>query len=244
MIHVDLSTLSRAELRRLLESARARGQTSLEQQVLAHLNAPQQPPARAIAPDVVYAPTPRAPAGRRPPIAAGLAVATGGALALLLGWGLSVQPIAPKTPEAPASRVAMARVTLASTAETASAEPMPPTGAIQPPPAADPPQRLASNDTSRAALLRANPCYGKPTPAERLTCGFPTLAAQERQVRLAYERALASGGDPVALTVAQTEWRNRSAQIWDRTELAQAFADRLSQLEAASAPPSADPPPS
>ena len=253
MIRVDLSSLSRVELRRLLESARARGQTALEQQVLAQLNAPQAPetprvqPARPVQPalpDIVYAPVARAAARPRRGAMAGLAVATGGALALLVGWGVTLPPTAPTAPQAPASRVAMARVTLASTAATATAEPMPPMAGLLPAPAADAPQAVATNGASRAALLKANPCYGKPTPAERLTCGFPALAAQERLVRQAYERALANGGDPAALSAAQDEWRERHAQTWDRAELSQAFAQRLRELEAAAPSRPAEPPPS
>lgn len=240
MLGIELSALSATELRRLLEAARARGQNTLIRQLEAELatrpgRAPGQTLPMAVTPRPIAAtPGPRPPArsarrgGRGPTIAvAGLAAFIGAAVA----WGLSPQPAraptlqpqaASLTVESPQPRVAVALTTR-----------LPEEDPDQP---VEEPAAPAIEDRVAPAVPKAlpghNPCYDLPTARERLVCGYPSLAIQDRRMTAALKRAAERGDGAVALERAQSEWLRGSANISDRKVLAERYAQRVAELEA------------
>lgn len=237
MLGIELSALSATELRRLLEAARARGQHSLVRQLEAELaarpgRAPGQTLPMAATPRPVAAPPrPTVYSARRrsraPAIAvAGLAAFIGAAVA----WGLSTQPAraptlqpqgASLTVEAPQPRVAVALTTR-----------LPEEDPDQPveEPAAPPIEDRVASAVPKASPGR-NPCYDLPTARERLVCGYPSLAIQDRRMKAALKRAAERGEVSVAQERAQSEWLRASANISDRKVLAERYAERVAELE-------------
>lgn len=104
-------------------------------------------------------------------------------------------------------------------------------------PSSGPPAPAARSDASappRPAPARkaASPCRGLPT-ADRLVCQSPTLKVQDRRMKAAYERALAAGADPLAIDRGQAEWRAQREAAGSRAELADLYARRVRELNAA-----------
>ncbi|MBU1378445.1 MAG: hypothetical protein KKE02_05825 [Alphaproteobacteria bacterium] len=230
MLGIQLTALSAAEVKRLLELARARGQDSLARQLEAELAArPGRTPGQTLPMSATPRPAPRylAPPPIRPRRApavavAGLAAFIGAALA----WGVSLSPPQTQRPQAvalttgqPAPRIAVALTTTKLPEESLTqpiAEPSAP--ALR---AELPPERRHDN-----------PCLDLPTAHERLVCGYPSLAIQDRRMKSALEQARADGADPKALEDAQSAWQAGSANIQDRLALADRYARRIAELQA------------
>lgn len=221
MLGVELSRLSVAELKRLAEVTRARGQDALSAAIAAELAArggrrsftdpdafePGPLSFDPVAPEPVRRPTPPRRRGATVTLAAGAA----GALAATLAWGLHV----PRTAE-PLRTPAPQRVAIAL---------------VETPPVQLTPNEVAAATTPPAGAHAANPCYEKPTPAERLLCGYPSLAIADRQLQAAMADARAAGADVQSLD--ETGWRSRRDQTWDRKELARMYAQRIAEVESA-----------
>lgn len=247
MLRIELSVLSAQELKRLLDMARARNQSALAEQLLSELaarpaTAEDWSPipmafAQSAAPKMVEADT--------PPRRNGAMMATAALAAFVsaaVTWGISV-PGPVRQPNHEAGPAPRAAVVLASLAPVASPPGSSATTA-QPGRTAPGPVRVARAAPSMKRD-RTNPCYDLPTAAERLVCGYPTLAAQDRQLRAAYERALAAGADRRDLDRTQAQWRDASSDVSDRAVLGDRYARRIRELEAvasAAPPPPVDPP--
>lgn len=244
MLRIELSALSAQELKRLLDMARARNQSALAEQLLSELAARPTNAQDWSPTPMTYAPVaaPQAVEAEPPPRRNGAMMATAALAAFVsaaVTWGISVpgptrQPVQDGVPS-PRAAVVLASL--------APATPTDPSG-VEPAPAEPTPVRLASA-TPQAKRDRTNPCYDLPTAAERLVCGYPTLAAQDRQLRAAYERALAAGADRRDLDRTQAQWRDASSDVSDRTILGERYARRIRELEAvasAAPPPPVDPP--
>jgi hypothetical protein len=99
-----------------------------------------------------------------------------------------------------------------------------------------------------AAVAKAKPkaeaCRLRSTPADRLICAYPQLAIQHRQMRQAYEKALAAGADPLTVDAAQADWRALRNSASTRAELSMLYTQRIRQLEAAATAPRPEEPPS
>lgn len=249
MLRIELSALSAQELKRLLDMARARNQSALAEQLLNEL---ASRPATA----QEWSPVPMTYTPRHEPEVAeaaaprrnGAMVATAALAAFVsaaVTWGISVPPPARQSLLDPGQPPPRAAVVLASTAP-APPEPEPlPEPVPSEPVQAEPARVRLASAASGPNRARENPCYDLPTAAERLVCGYPTLAAQDRQLRSAYERALAAGADRRDLDRSQAQWRDASADVTDRAVLGERFARRIRELEAvasAGPPPPADPP--
>lgn len=222
-VAVDLSTLSLADVRRLLELAERRGQSALAGQLRAELDARNGvlPPRIRLTP----------PARRRPPRRA-LVTATAMSAAVVgaaLAWGLTLPNpfVSSPAPGAP-PRAMVVR---------ASTPPVPVAPEATPPdvpPAAETPAPVAAAATPE----HRNACLDLPTPGERLVCGYPSLAILDRRMTAAYERALDAAPNPQGLANAQAAWRRLRDGAWDREQLATMYDARIRDLEALSpAPP-------
>lgn len=233
MLRIELSALSALEVRRLLQNARARGQTALVQQLEAELAArparvEDWTPARmTYAAPAAPAPAVAASARRRARGLTAAAAVFAGFVSGAVVWGVT-WPV-PSPPAAstarPPPRAAMALVSTPPVAAPAPpAEAAPETIAALPPPVVSAPP---------ARSRRENPCLDLPTAAERLVCGYPALAAQDRRLRSAYERALAAGADPRDLARTQSEWRARSESLPDYQQLSDAYDRLIREIEAA-----------
>jgi len=238
MLGIQLATLSVPELRRLLGVARERGQETLVRQLEEELAGRQgrfagqtlpSPMAAVPARDQTAAPRPRMRRSRAPAIAVGGGAAFVGAA---LAWGLTLTPpqdarprpqsVALAAGETP-TRVAVALTEVRLPEEAPDqpiSEPAAP-GPDDPPPAASP-----------SASSGHNPCYDLPTARERLVCGYPSLAIEDRRMKAALARARANDTDPAAVDDEQAEWLAASAEISDRLVLAQRYARRTAELEA------------
>lgn len=237
MLGIQLSSLSVPELRRLLEAARTRGQEPLARQLEAELAARSGQPAGGPPLPMTSAlrPAPRleppAVRSRGPTVAvAALAAFIGAALA----WSVSREAPRPSKPQPvalaaapPAPRIAVA-LAAAPLPEEALTQPVEEPAA----PALDPPE-----PKHRAAR---NPCLDLPTAHERLVCGYPSLARQDRRMKAALERARAASGDPGAFDGEQAAWRRASADISDRLALGDRYAERIAELEAEAPPEPAE----
>lgn len=240
MLRIELSALSAQELKRLLDMARARNQSALAEQLLSEL-ASRPTSADAWTPvPMSYTPRQEPEVAAAPPARRNGAMMATAAIAAFVSaavtWGISLPPAREESSAAiqPPPRAA---VVLASMAPVG-----PPPEIAEPEPA---PLRLASVSRPTPARDDDNPCYDLSTAAERLVCGYPTLAAQDRQLRSAYERALAAGADRRDLDRSQAQWRDASANVSDRAVLGERFARRIRELEvvaSAAPPPPADPP--
>jgi len=241
MLGIQLDALSAQELRRLLDVARARGQDGLARQLEAELAAR---PGRTAGQPLPMSATPRA-LPRRAPVALaparrrrGPAVAVAGLAAFIgaaVAWGISLNPPQkPPRPQAvaltntaPAPRIAVALTTTAAgddpadasnhQADDAEAAPAPAPLSVEP---------RTENSPGR------NPCYDLPTARERLICGYPSVAIQDRRMQAALDRARANGGDVRAIDDAQAAWQSSSANIQDRQVLMDRYARRIAELEA------------
>lgn len=245
MLGIQLSALSAAEVRRLLDAARARGQDSLVRQLEAELAARPgrnagQPLPMSTTPRPAPRPDPRAASTRRRPAtrpSRGPAIAVAGLAAFIgaaLAWGISLTPPQPARPVAQpvtlAADQAPARVAVALTSQLPEEATQPPADVALEPPVDDTgPVKMAS--ASATPSSSRNPCYDLPTARERLVCGYPSLAIQDRRMKAALERARANG-DAGAVEDAQTQWLQASANISDREVLADRYARRVAELEA------------
>lgn len=126
----------------------------------------------------------------------------------------------------PAPEGATARPVAVAAAPAVLTPPRPPATA------ASPPARLAKAAPPRKAAA-ASPCGLRPTPAERLMCANPTLRIQERRMKEAYDRALKAGADPLVVDRAQAEWRDLRNAADSRGQLADLYARRTRELNAA-----------
>lgn len=234
MLGIDIAALSQDELRRMLAVARAREQHALVARLTAELEARPGRWAKFGAPQPLALPiapaTPAAPPRRR---SVGLAVAAAagaaGVVAAAVVWNISAQ--APSSSERPI-RVAAPRAAMAiahpapktidvSLAEAPTAEAAP---SVQPIAAAPPP---APAPARRAGH---NPCYDLATPADRLVCGYPSLAQRERRLIAAYDAAIAAGADPRALEGEQATWKADRDGVSDRLALADLYDKRIREL--------------
>jgi hypothetical protein len=254
MLRIELAALSAQELKRLLDMARARNQGALAEQLVAELEArPHRvedwsPLPMSYAPPPAYEPvethlTPR----RSGAMAATAAIAA--FVSAAVTWGISVPPAsrdaaqATAAPPAPRAAVVLASLDPASP-PPGFGEPSPPEAAAAESATGEPervPVRMAARATT-PAKSRTNPCYGLTTAAERLVCGYPGLAAQDRQLRAAYDRALSAGADRRDLDRGQALWRQASQNVSDRQALAERYARRIRELEVAATPPPPPPP--
>ena len=245
MLRIELSALSAQELKRLLDMARARNQSALAEQLLSEL-ATRPATAEDWSPiPMTYTPRDeREVAAPAPPARRNGAMMATAALAAFVSaavtWGISVpaptrQPVLDAAQPPPRTAVVLASMAPVGPVAEASAEP----------PRAAPAQARLASASVASVRDRGNPCYDLPTAAERLVCGYPTLAAQDRQLRAAYERALAAGADRRDLDRSQAQWRVASADVADRTVLGERYARRIRELEvvaSAAPPPPVDPP--
>jgi uncharacterized protein len=95
---------------------------------------------------------------------------------------------------------------------------------------------------SAAAATQASSCRTRPTPADRLVCGYPTLSRQHDRMLAAYTRALVmSGSDPQVLDADQAKWRASRDGVSDRRKLAELYQQRIRDLDAIAARPEPEP---
>jgi hypothetical protein len=252
MLRIELAALSAQELKRLLDVARARNQGALVEQLVAELASRPgrvedwSPLPMSYAPALEYEPAEARGAPRRSGAMAATAVIAAFVSAAVT-WGISVPP-APRNAEPtapqPAPRAAVVLASLTPVSPPPGFSPSPPSRSTASEPAATepPPARVKTARASAPAKTRTNRCYGLATSAERLVCGYPTLAAQDRQLRAAYERALSAGADRRDLDRAQALWREASQHVSDRQVLSDRYGRRIRELEAAATPPPPPPP--
>lgn len=253
MLRIELAALSAQELKRLLDVARAREQTALAEQLLAELEARPvlaadwAPLPMSYAPAAEFAPAEADVRPRRSGVMAATAVLAAFVSAAVT-WGISV-PITPRAqPEeraqpAEAPRAAMVLASLAPVGPPAGySEAATVADDVQAEPSS-PPVQFARALPPRSTRTKGNPCYDLPTAAERLVCGYPTLAAHDRELRVAYDKALAAGVDRRELDRGQAQWRGESETVSDRKQLAERYQRRIRELESAAVkPPPEDPP--
>ena len=250
MLRIELAALSAQELKRLLDMARARNQGALAEQLLAELESRPgriedwSPQPMSYAPLPTYEPAEAAAAPRRSGAMAATAVIAAFVSAAVT-WGISVPPASRDRAPPPATQTSQrAAVVLASLDPVAQTpgftRPAPEPVAAAPAETAPAPRRVAR--AAAPAKSRANRCYTLTTAAERLVCGYPALAAQDRQLRTAYERALSAGADRRDLDRAQALWREASRNVSDRQALSDRYSRRIRELEAAAIPPPPPPP--
>jgi len=154
---------------------------------------------------------------------ASLAAVIGAALA----WGLSLDPPRSARPQPVALTTAgpAPRIAVALTA-TALPEESP-----------DQPERepaapaFGAESASEPVGHRDNPCLDLPTAHERLVCGYPSLAIQDRRMKAALDQARANGADPRALEDSQAAWEAGSANVQERQALADRYARRIAELQ-------------
>ncbi|MBL8771296.1 MAG: hypothetical protein JNK30_07920 [Phenylobacterium sp.] len=229
MLGIDISALSQAELRQLLEVARARGQQALIAQLTAEIEARPGRIGRYGTPSsfVLGQPAVEAspPARVRPRRRLAVAITAGvaGAATAALVLGLSVDPgqlVTPVRDTAPPPRVALALATSPLAADDPLSDPVPEQAAQ----GAAPPRRH-------------NPCYDEPTAADRLVCGYPSLAQREQALKAALQAALTAGADARALEAEQAAWKGERDGVSDREALADLYDRRIRQLADAASPP-------
>lgn len=96
--------------------------------------------------------------------------------------------------------------------------------------AAQRPVAAAKRPNQRAAST----CRLRSTPTERAICASPALQTADRQMRAAYNRALASGANRRELARDQARWKvAANAASSDRRRLAALYAERTRELRAA-----------
>jgi hypothetical protein len=87
------------------------------------------------------------------------------------------------------------------------------------------------------APRRPAPCRSPASVADRLVCARPGLASLDRDMRRAYDRALAAGADRLAVDRAQAKWRERRDQAASEAELSLLYAQRIAELDDAARRP-------
>lgn len=229
MLGIQLNALSLAELKRLLELARARGQEGLARQLEAELAAR---PARSIGRQpLAMSPTPQATSLPPPRRARGPAIAVAGLAAFVgatVAWGVSLKTSEPSPrPLALVASSPVPRIAVALTAPTPPEEV--PTQSLQEP--AAPPSAPDRTEKPRTGQ-HDNPCLDLPTAHARLVCGYPSLAIQDRRMKAALERARAVSDDPDALDSAQAVWQGAITNISDRQLVGERYAQRIAELDA------------
>jgi hypothetical protein len=103
------------------------------------------------------------------------------------------------------------------------------------------PAAVAKLPTARprpASKALARACRLGSTAADRIVCANPALEAEHRRMRLAYERALAAGADPLLIDRSQADWRAAREGTVNRNQLSALYARRIRELEAAATAPS------
>ena len=170
-----------------------------------------------------------------------LGVLLGAALAGGVFWGTSqmdrtpaptqrlmaVQAAAPPPPP-PIAALPTPETPREPTAETTTAEPVPPPDVKAEPPA--PPVRLAKAAESPRRPAGGDAC-GRATPA--VVCKDPSLRQADAALREAYIRALNSNADPEVLDAGQAAWRRARNGVSDPEDLARLYDERTRELEAA-----------
>ncbi|WP_337187319.1 hypothetical protein [Phenylobacterium sp.] len=249
MLRIELSALSAQELKRLLDQARARDQSALVQQLVAELEArPSRADEWRSAPrpmtwtpayEDLLEPEPEAPVSRRNGVMAVTAVIAA-VVSAAVTWGLSIPPERtgerPPSAEPPRAAVILASVApIGPPAAPAQTPDQMPDQALGQTPDEAPPVTAAAEPklhvASRSTPRRENPCYDLPTAAERLVCGYPSLAIRDRQMRVALARARAGGGDLRALEAEQASFRDVSEDITDHKALADLYDRRIRQID-------------
>jgi len=89
-----------------------------------------------------------------------------------------------------------------------------------------------------AGARSAGPCEAAPTRADRAICANAALAAADREMRRAYQRALDAGAPPMPLRASQEDWLIASEVAADRStlDLAASYARRIAELNALARP--------
>jgi uncharacterized protein YecT (DUF1311 family) len=80
-------------------------------------------------------------------------------------------------------------------------------------------------------------CRAPAAEADRLVCSQPALAAQDRRMREAYADALAAGNDRLRIDRGQALWHGARDRATTGPQLAQLYARRIADLEAAARNP-------
>ena len=103
-----------------------------------------------------------------------------------------------------------------------------------------PPKASVASRKARdlAAARPAGPCDAAPTHADRAICANAALAAADREMRRAYQRALDAGAPPMPLRASQENWLIASEVAADRStlDLAASYARRIAELNALARP--------
>jgi hypothetical protein len=239
---IDLSALSFVELQQLMSAARARGESDLVGGIQAELRARGGLPSRhrALAfridgpPQIMeeaddeIASDVQSPAAGRAARAA--TIVAGAAAAALLAIGVGWQVTRTAAPPAPAARAPVAP-SLPSVVQTPMAVPAPgPTPQVEAAAtAAKPVHAVARRKIPREGL----DCSVTRARVDRWVCASPSLSAQHRQMRAAYERALAAGASRLAVDRGQARWRSIRAHAASRSELSNLYIQRIRTLNAA-----------
>ncbi len=225
MMGMNLAALSQQDLKQLLATARARGQTALETKILEEMRErPTRPdtwrPGATASFGSETGMFGAAPPGRRirrrrltpllfiPLIALVAAGAT---------WGLSLQV----EPRVEAAALATSKPVLQPVPGTAPPPSVAPTA---------PPKKVIDTRIRQAS---ENPCYDEPTPADRLVCGYPAVAARDRELRSVYAQAIVAGADPRGLEAEQATWTAQRNGISEWKDLAEAYDRRIAALRSA-----------
>ena len=240
---MDVSTLSAAELKRLVQTMRSRGQDELADQLSDAWSRNRVRISQASPPGPMTPPPEPPPLAAPPRRQTWLALATVAVAAIAgagLGWALNLpgrQIALPSLAEAPPARpaeprAALALATYAPPARPAAA-PAPAPAAPTPAPAPAPTAASAATDATATVEEPAqhNACYDLPSPGERLACGFPAVAARQKRMQAAYDAAVAAGADPAAL--GQTAWVQAANRTWDRQALMDKMEGRIREIQAA-----------
>ena len=221
MLVVELSALSNTELNRLLAAARSRDQPSLAAELETEIT--------------LRAGSASRPQPAQPPMLGAwpmVGIAAAGVLAALVGWTMT-RPAALPLPQEPPSLALVVRDAPASTPATAELHPSIAARPQAPETQAVPGPALVAKKPPALNASTSNPCQNEPTPADRLVCGYPSLGAKHRRLREAYLQALAAGADADDLDAGQAEWNVTRSPIANRQRLAEAYATRIGELEAA-----------
>jgi uncharacterized protein YecT (DUF1311 family) len=99
------------------------------------------------------------------------------------------------------------------------------------------PTREARTIAMVAVRRPPGPCRAPSVTADRLVCSEPALATLDRRMRAAYARAIAAGADRLEIDRAQARWHGARDRTTEPGQLAQLYARRIADLEAAAARP-------
>jgi hypothetical protein len=120
-------------------------------------------------------------------------------------------------------------------AQTGAADALPP--AVQKVSAQAPAAAARLERARQASKAPRSACRLGSTTADRIVCANPALETQHRRMRLAYERALAAGADPLIIDRAQADWRAARDATANRNQLTSLYSRRIRELETAAANP-------